>query len=318
MGLGAVYRSFADSRPSTTSAYAAMLKVAMGNRPPVLPRPVPVRDDMSTWIRVSELGYTCSRAESIRVKEQLAVRRQLDPLTAYTFALGTAHHDAFQREMLPMMFGNRLLGWWRRRDSVNADELRGGYRSVSDPGLVPSPGDGWEYVEPHLVDADLMLHGHPDAVVDWTGLGIPGTPDGLEVQELKTCAPEIWRVVDPWQGGQPMGKHVLQAHGYMILSGIRHARITYIRKGDSDPSQGKGLAEWRVPYDGCIALQIKDWLIEYQNAMRRVHLDGVVHGERATDCTKKDCGRAIKCPVKYECWNMKSRKVREAYKLGEE
>jgi hypothetical protein len=268
-----------------------------------LPMRRPVAGDPSTYIRVSSLGRSCARYESIRVAMSLAIREQIEPDIGYTFLLGHHHHQLMQESLVPQIMGPRMRGWWRRGE----EKLEASYPD-GRPQLFAPPGPDWTYREPYAVNHDHLVHGSTDMVIDWRGSGVKGAPDALEVQEYKSKDQVSWAMIDPDQGGYPDESHVVQAQTYMWLLGIDYGRIVYIKKGERRVAES--FVEWPVKRDDALIGSIVSQLSEIRSAVSDAYETGAWHQEKLPKCKSFEKGQAKSCPLRYECHNRPWKKSR--------
>jgi hypothetical protein len=219
--------------------------------------------------RASGLGRLCPRgaviaAEGARAQHVGAgpplVARVDDALDVWAMAVGTAYHRAWQEELLPLLPGVTLLGWWERDTALATgrvpqalpevrcvETVRGPAQEGPLPyAAIPRPaGAGWRYVELAFADRVHGLTGHCDGILQWA--------DGAtEVVELKTVSPRSFAMIDPAVGGAPFREHTLQVRMYMAWAGCARGRLLYVRK-EADAAVG-ALAEHLVhPDDGAVA-----------------------------------------------------------------
>jgi hypothetical protein len=217
--------------------------------------------------RASGLGSLCPRGAVLaadlartqhagtQVDAVPMVTRLEDAKDVWALAVGTAYHRAWQEELLPLLPGATLLGWWARdfsmtqdgREAVTAEgHVLHGVAMVRGPAqagplpyaAIPRPdGEGWRYVELAFADAAHTLTGHCDGILRWA--------DGAEeVFELKTVSPHSFTLVDPAVGGVPFAEHVVQVQMYMHWAGRARGRLVYVRK-EADAAVG-ALAEHLV------------------------------------------------------------------------
>ena len=301
------------------SVYASLMQnrtLATEYVKPVMPLD---RKNPRTFLRASGLGYLCTRMETLRIKHNASLVDNETPADLWARSLGHAHHEMMQRDVAPSVVGHRMLGWWRDEKG----EILKGYDAPGRPKLFPRPADGkWTYEEVFAFDSDIGIGGHPDAVVDWTGSGLPEAlvPDGYELQEYKTrgganevTAASRWAQVDPAQGGRPDFEHVVQTNIYLMLLGLQWGRIIYIKKGASDPDGA--FVEWRVRRDDTMLAGVKNVIAQHWKAVDLAIEEAVVHP--TGPCNDFYTGRARTCPMRYECFGRTWKKKREDVVFGD-
>jgi len=174
----------------------------------------------------------------------------------WTFGVGTAFHTQFQEEFLQNLPKDVFQGWWRNRadGQVTKGEKMLGSLTLQNKWCPRPKGGDYEYVELEFYSKAYRLSGHCDGVLMW-----PDTEP--EIFELKTIGAHRWHYVDPVCGGNPDVGHVAQVQAYMWLSGVRKARIMYVKK-DLSAKPRKVLCEHLVEYDEEIVAGIQKVLQE--------------------------------------------------------
>ena len=313
--LGNVLKQFGGPKlASKATVYRDLMNDASWDEGEIFPAKPAVRLNRSTYMRVSAISYMCARLESIRISNGIVLRKEVDPESAYTFILGRHHHEMMQESVVPAILRNRMRGWWQKGDAHVGGLVDG------KPEMLPPPdGDpGWKYQEMYAYSHDLLVHGHPDMVIDWTGSGLPGVPDAAEVQEYKSKDPISWAMIDPEQGGYPDKSHVIQTQMYMALLGLNYGRIVYVKKGERRLNET--FIEWPLERDEGLLASIKTMIADFWVAIRDAHETGKWHETKLQQCSKFESGRALNCPLRYECHSRTWRKERTAIRpmTGEE
>lgn len=307
--LGNVMRGLKTPRlVETSSVYRELLEKNLIEEGTALPTRIPVKGDPSTYFRASSLGYMCTRADFLQIRERVAMPGGHSGETKYTFAIGHAYHGMFQDGIMPTVAPDRMLGWWKTNDSVMRGYAEGRPMLITRELAKASMGDEPQYVEVYGIDHEHMIGGHPDLVMDWTDSGIDGVPDAKEVQEFKTRDEGRWSYIDPNDGGAPEPGHVLQVQTYMWLLGLDHARIVYIKKGER--RLGEAFVEWVIPRSEEAITDIKQMLTGYWDAMYAAWDGAKEPPARLERCTEFSKGRPKWCPMRYECFGKKARKDR--------
>ena len=294
--IGNVLKSLGGAKMADrATVYRDLMNTHQWEQSEDLPASLPVKGDRSTYMRVSALGYLCPRLESIKIAEKFAITGSLDPESAYTFMLGHHHHSMMQDSLVPTILQDRMRGWWKFGKATASS-----WASVGMPDLLPKPDKRrWKYEELYAFDDNFFVHGHPDMVLDWTGSGVPGTPDACEVQEYKTKDPTIWAAIDPDQGGYPDPVHVIQTQAYMWLLGLDHGRIVYIKKGERRIQEA--FVEWPLRRDPDVVNGIQSLLATYWDSVTAAHAGRTWYEHRLPKCSEFSKGRAAGCPARYEC-----------------
>jgi hypothetical protein len=267
-------------------------------------QPLPEKGNPETYFRASMLGMGCARKEALKISLNLAEKRTVDGGLAMIFAKGHAAHHLHQEHLIPAVARPAMVGWWKLGDKLLSTGPDGnpslwGYDEAVE--LLGGPPD---YVEPHLVDHSSLLKGHPDLILNWSKVpDAPyGSPRGLEIVEFKTRMgfSFVWNAVDPSMGGKPLGKHVLQVQAYMMMSGIKRARIVYLRKGDHQDIEDS-YAEHVIRADPAAQKEIKLMLKEWRAAIEAAYSTGAVPPR--TMCTSFSGPLAKECPLRYRCFD---------------
>ncbi|MCK5640987.1 MAG: hypothetical protein KAJ19_09330, partial [Gammaproteobacteria bacterium] len=155
----------------------------------------------------------------------------------------------------------------------------------------------FEYVELAFRDVENRFTAHCDGVLDWNLHTDPF--DLIEVLELKTINERGYDLVDPSVGGNPNPGHLAQVNGYMWLSGIDHARIMYVKKGDH-PFDSV-LCEHEVVKDEAIVDAIKSMLKRSRDVVDNFSQKDELP-IRLSQCKKKSDKRAKYCSMKGPCF----------------
>jgi hypothetical protein len=267
-------------------------------------------DDGGRWpdhpFRVSDLHRLCPRMVALARREPFREVYRADAL--WLFAVGQAYHDAIQRALATLP-GATWRGWWQsnaRAQGVpagaeavperyrSAEQVRDGTLVVSGPGRAPIPrpeGDAWRYCEVMYLDDALGLRGHEDGCLVWGD----GDEEGEEFKSIATFQADKH---NPLLGGGPKEDHVIQAHGYMLLSGRRRQRVTYLVKASGD--LGAVQMEHVVERDEAVIGGIRDLLGACRAALALGPTDPLPDPLGA--CDKRSRKRPGKCPAKARCF----------------
>lgn len=278
-----------------------------------MPRRRPDSSDVSTYSRASGLGKLCARRDALQIRDRIAFLGRTKPEYMMSFMIGHSTHEMIQNSLIPSIAEpHRILGWWRRSDNPKA--VMSGFDEDGRPMLFRKTEAAeflgtmdLVYEEVAIVDREYMLTGHPDGVMDWSGIDLPEAVDGLEVQEYKTIDQSMWDSVDPAMGGAPDEGYVMQIHAYMWQLGIEHGRIIYFKKGERRPSEG--IVEWMFTLDESVVESLKARLTAYHKAIHAAHDEGIVPDERLSACTAYNRFPASFCPVAHECFGKSRRKA---------
>jgi hypothetical protein len=225
---------------------------------------------------VIEAELARAQRGAVPLDETLVTLRQEDAADVWATAVGTAYHRAWQEELLPLLSGATLLGWWERDFCMSKDldevvtydgRLLRGIETVRGKlqagplsyAAIPRPeGEGWRYVELAFCDGAHNLTGHCDGILRWA--------DGAEeVFELKTVSPHSFKLVDPAVGGVPFAEHVVQVQMYMHWAGLPRGRLLYVRK-EADAAVG-ALAEHVVRADPAVVAEVHATVLAVREAL---------------------------------------------------
>ena len=302
-GVHAAFRDLVDARFRSDEEKPPWMPVKPG--------------DPSTYFRTSALGSVCGRREALKIVNRKVEIRELKPETRYLFAKGHAYHWLHQEILLPSVAEDGLLGWWVGPDSVLKGNFPDGRpmmwtrkQAAAKLGCKP-----WElqYREVHAFDHEHFLKGHPDAILDWSKLDFShgDHPNDLEIIELKTRhgGHWMWNAIDPYVGGSPLKNHVLQVQAYMMMLGISHARIIYMKKGDDEFKDGlkNSYAEWRIQADPDVHAKIRKFLAAWYSMVEAAHKTKAVPPRVV--CQEWGKGKASKCALRYLCFEKKGKKL---------
>lgn len=251
-------------------------------------------------LRASAFASLCPREEILCATHNVSRKKDIEPDLSLIFAHGTGLHHVVQNRVLPSV-PNLLLGRWKCFDCGKAHGPGPYYTDKTfDVKLcVPRPQKcakcgckTFTYDELHLHSDEYRLGGHPDGF-----LNIPGQP-GLGVLEAKSIG-QAWKVKQVPDMG-----HVIQAHIYMWLAGLKWAIIFYWVKGTTGLD---GLIEHHVERDEetidnikVAARSIFDTLDPWWKASEKAPAPIPVLPERI--CSHIDCERAGECAVATLCF----------------
>lgn len=245
--------------------------------------------DRGIRFRCSDIAYLCPRMQTLAVKTGLVITEVNEAEGLWALGVGSAYHEVFQKAILPTIPGGVLQGWWR--DSKHPYALHRG-EALTRPPLshkwIPQPNPSCTYEEMLMFDPDLKLSGKCDGILVWG-------PDDIEVLELKSAGAFKKDGLDPKLGGNPDAAHVLQAHCYMMLTGVRKCRIAYVIKVDGKLKDV--VFEYLVDYDEGTANSIKTTLKTILEAVKEGRILPML-----PTCTKKSNARAKKCPMRDICF----------------
>ena len=283
MALGRILRS----PVSGTSSLVSVIQRAVV-RNGINPAPTP-----SSCVRVSMLHRLCPREDVLRFMHNAVEVARVEADLGVIFAIGTALHYAMQNLMLSKT--SVLEGMWRcERCGVLYGDMP--YKDFQKPAQIacriscPSKcdkckHDTFRYEEYFFVDTELGLQGHCDGL-----LNMPALSDEPVLLEVKSIAQsQTWKIKDT-----PLVDHVVQVHGYMMVSGLRKAIILYWVKGVHGMAAFK---EFVVERDDSLVATLTEALRQRKEGLEK----GIVPDARV--CAYADCTRASECSVRLTCFS---------------
>jgi hypothetical protein len=298
-----------DSKKSKANdaSFRKLIAHGLASTRTVGPIPIPSSEDPSTFFRASAIGSACARKEAIKIVEFLCEQDTVDADLALVFAKGHAAHYLHQEHLVPAVAKKAMVGWWRA-DDAQAQLSQVGKLFSYEQAVAHFGHENVRYVEPHLFDFENRLKGHPDLILDWDLVEnkAHGFPSGREIVEFKTrnWMKSLWDAVDPEVGGEPLPKHVLQVQAYMMMTGIKRARIVYLRKGDFSDLQDC-YAEHVVTADKEVHKNLKKFLDAWRDAIKAAYAKGEI--PERTKCATFDCQLAKSCALRYRCFGKKTK-----------
>lgn len=245
-------------------------------------------------VRVSELHKLCVRKDLLRFRHNVSEPDDISADLGITFALGTGMHHAMQNELLPK--STVFEGMWR----CNKCKHLHGDPSIKDytkPSQVANrmsrpvtcsacnkPNPSFTHEEYYFVNEELALHGHCDGL-----LNMPAISNDPVLFEMKSIAQsQTWKIKEA-----PLTDHIVQVHGYMLISGLFHAVILYWVKGIHGIA---ALKEFHVTYDEELAAGLRVELMSRKKGLAA----GTVTEDRI--CATADCARAMDCSARKMCF----------------
>ena len=296
--------SFAKEQDSSLRKLIAQGLSSTRTVPPI---PAPVPGSPETYFRASALGKACARKEALKIVHSLCDQDTVDADLALIFAKGHAAHWMHQEHLMPAVAKRAMVGWWSGPGGTLSTTAHEPLRLWSYSEAVESIGHA-SYMEPHIHDHENCLKGHPDMILDWDLVEKPphGSPSGLEIIEFKTRngMSSAWSAVDPDVGGAPLPAHILQVQAYMMMTGIKRARIVYLRKGEFSDLQ-ECYAEHVVKSDASVQSKIKTFLSAWRAALTEAVESHKVPDR--TKCATFDCQQSKSCGLRYKCFNKTSK-----------
>lgn len=270
---------------------------------------------LDTWFRASSVHNICPREYALRIVKGIPSSRKIDPNTLWFFGTGSAYHDLMQQKILKSI-AQVYQGWWQKDSFAgnfpkkckdgSVDLVKYGTRRLKkgkklksghvSHGWIPKPpGGGWKFYEMEGRIEEFRFSGHWDGVLVWE--------DYSEILELKTINKWGVKVVDPSVGGRPMKNHIVQANGYMWISGLGRARILYINK--SEPGLKSAILEHIIYRDEKIIDDIKkllsltigviDGVVKAKTELDLISEGDVLHGQKKENLVKAMPGRCYEC-----------------------
>lgn len=236
-------------------------------------------------LRASGIPNLCAREEVLCTRHNVNRNDIVDPGLNLTFLHGTSLHWGVQNVLLGPL--GVLLGTWRCDDC--AVKVGVPTKGPIEEWAAPRPwqcavchGTSFTYVEHHFYSPQLRLSGHPDGF-----LKLPGH-NGLGILELKSIGQKGGREVQD----APQIGHMIQAHVYMMFSGLQWAKIVYWQKSEFGM---KALIEHPVERDEETIERIRDLVGSVWTGM-----EGGPLPERI--CANNTCPRAKGCVVASQCF----------------
>lgn len=248
-----------------------------------------------TLFRVSSLHDLCARREALRILHNVSDERIIEPDLLLTFALGTGMHLALQNEVLPAL--GILEGMWRcvecglvagepeRKHRHTREQIASRVVRPAQCASEACTSTEFTFKEYLFEDHELGLSGHPDGLLNLPSISFdPVIFEGKSIADSQT-----WKIKST-----PMQDHVVQVHGYMLLTGLSHGVILYWIKGVHGV---KALKEYVVERDERLIEQLKGFLASLR--------DGVVRGVAPEHkvCATPTCTKANSCSVREQCFD---------------
>jgi hypothetical protein len=250
------------------------------------------------WLRVSGLSFLCAREEILCARYDLPRKDEISADLSVIFEHGHSLHWGLQNRILPRM--GVLLGMWRcaccgyvhggregawEYGTFTAQEFAS--RQVMRPERcskckTPLSDENCLFIEQTFTHEGHKLSGHSDGF-----LKIPGL-DGLGILEAKSINPKGASEMRMC----PKLDHVIQAHCYMWLTGLRWAKILYWDKA------GGGLrsfVEHTIEYDEGTVEQVEGLLRTIREGLSSKELPDRI-------CEVRTCVRAKACGAADYCF----------------
>ncbi len=250
------------------------------------------------WVRVSSLSFLCAREETLCAFKKVIRTDTVTSDLQVVFEHGHALHWGLQNRVMPRL--GVFHGMWR---CAGCGWLEGGQeepwvfgtftaeqfaaKQKPRPHACPRCGlvlneDTCIYLEQTFHHEGHRLSGHSDGF-----LVIDGLP-GMGLLEAKSINPRGASEVRAC----PKLDHVIQAHCYMWLTGLRWAKILYWDKGGFGVSS---FVEHTIDYDETTIERVEELLSEMREGLRT----GVLP---ARICENRTCTRAKQCEVVNHCF----------------
>lgn len=253
-----------------------------------------------SWVRVSSLAYLCAREEALAVRTGVVRKDKISSDLKVIFEHGHALHWCLQNKVLPPL--GILHGRWRCLRCSNAwggkEEpwIHGSFTedefvSSQSPFVEHCPSCGTEmngdtclYEEQTFHHEGYLLSGHSDGFLLIQGI------DGMGLLEAKSINPKGASELRAC----PKLDHVIQAHCYMWLTGLRWAKILYWDKA------GGGLrsfVEHTVEYDEATVERVESLLRQVRSST------DVGRDLPSRICESRECPRAKNCEMVDYCFS---------------
>lgn len=238
------------------------------------------------WLRASSMYRICAREEALASLTEFNREEVISADLQIIFQHGHALHHQLQNEILPRL--GVLLGQWRCNWCM---KLHGGWAKdvPIERTLVHRPDkccrckkSDFTYNELFFEDESIRINGHPDGF-----LKIPGLP-GIGLLEAKSIG---------MKGGLEIRKapnigHVIQAQTYMMLTGLKWAKILYWQKTENGLN---ALVEHLVEYDQETIDGIRSLVGSIWRALATGELPDRI-------CEVDSCTRAKDCALSEPCF----------------
>ena len=251
---------------------------------------------VDTWVRSSGLPMLCPLEEVLRARHEVVRKDTVDAALMLTFLHGKSLHWGVQNELLAGL--GVLVGVWKclacsrsvgqdEYDARQFDRLPARPKVCGSPECPSNASDYAEereflYMEQLLRHEKFLITGHADGF-----LRMPGLP-GLGILEVKSVSQKsAWEI-----RSVPKMDHVVQAHLYMWMTGLKWAKLFYWDKSGYGIT---ALTEHTIHYEETLIDKVKEGLV----AMR-AGLAGGPLPDRI--CQADDCPRAQKCCVVKQCF----------------
>lgn len=240
-----------------------------------------------SWLRASSMYRICPREEALASLLKVIRYDKINASLQLIFEHGHALHHQLQNSILPrlgILYGqwrcNRCStdhGTWERPDTAHLT-------LVLRPEECSNCGyDTFTYQEIHFEDESIRISGHPDGF-----LVVPGRP-GAGVLEGKSIGQRGALQVKH----APLFGHVIQCQTYMMLTGLRWAKILYWQKAANGID---ALIEHTVEYDQPTVDKIRGMVSSIWRALETGELPDRI-------CATNTCDRAKECGLSGPCFD---------------
>lgn len=242
---------------------------------------------LSDSIRASSVPSLCAREEVICALNGIDRLDRVDAGLNLTFLHGTSLHWGVQNKLLGP--AGILYGTWRcdscgQMHGIPRDGVPIVDWAVRYPNECSRCGDKvFTYEEHSFADPSIQLTGHSDGF-----LVVPGLP-GMGILEVKSIGARGALEIK----NAPQIGHLIQAHVYMMFSGLQWAKILYWKKADYGV---KALVEHHVVRDEDTVSLIRETVGSVWSGIRDKTLPQRI-------CATDHCPRAKSCPVVDRCFH---------------
>lgn len=237
------------------------------------------------FIRASSVHNLCPREEVFCALKNIVRPDEIDAGLNLTFLHGTALHWGLQNKLLGPL--GVLYGTWK---CESCGEVYGKQTAPRpESWAVPMPKackcghKEFNYIEAAFKDEALRMTGHCDGFLVLPGLA------GMGILEAKSIGAKGAREIQ----NAPKVEHLIQAHVYMMFSGLRWAKILYWQKSEAGI---KSLLEHHVERDEETINHIRDMV---QSIWTGIEL-GAPPKDRI--CANATCPRAKACFATSYCF----------------
>lgn len=242
-----------------------------------------------SWIRGSAAAELCPREEIFAARHNQNRPREIGAAGHMYMGLGADWHKWVQK-----IAAKILVGTWMCKARPHRLAKACGYRTdVDRHPRIPFPdfscpvcgAKKWVYVERTYRNKKLRLRGHPDGF-----RRITSDPNDDEILEFKTQQQWSWMSRE-----EPWAHYMRQVQVYMLLTGLRRARIVLMNKAGSGEKPKGWFKEFTYGRDEHEIANIEKSIIELRAGLKNNSLTNRI-------CVSRKCDRAKECPMVKRCF----------------